>query len=152
MKYYFAYGTLLDIDAMRSITPTVKPLGLMKLKGFRMGFAKCQNFISGGCTLIPEEGADLYGMQYELSDEEMAILDAAAGVDDDLWRHRPIEIVDEHGNVHQSSTYFIPNASGPDTPSADYVRPIFNGLQTLPFPAEYVAKMKQIIHEAQAGS
>lgn len=150
MKYYFAYGTLLDINAMRSVTPTAKPLGLMQLKGFRMGFAKCHDQSSGGCTLVSEKGAALYGMQYELTNEEMAILDKAAGVDSDLWRHRPIEITDENGKVHQSSTYFIPDASGPDSPSDDYVRPILNGLQALPFPAEYVEKMKQIINDAQA--
>ncbi len=150
MKYYFAYGTLLDINAMRSVTPTAKPLGVMQLTGVRMGFAKCHDQSSGGCTLLPEEGAVLYGMQYELTDKEMAILDKAAGVDSDLWRHRPIEVTDENGKVHQSSTYFIPNAAGPDAPSHDYVRPILNGLQALPFPDAYVTKMKQIITDAQA--
>ena len=150
MKYYFAYGTLLDLDAVRSLTPSAKPLGLMKLDGFRMGFAKCHDNHSGGCTLVEEQGGTLYGVQYEMSDEDLATLDKAAGVDKDLWRHRPIEITDSNGNVFSSSTYFIPNPAGPDSPSDDYVRPILNGLESLPFPPDYIEKMKNIIKEAQS--
>ena len=149
MKYYFAYGTLLDLESMQSITPSAKSLGVMKLDGYRMGFAKCHDNSSGGCTLVDEEGGVIYGIQYEMSDEDLAVLDKAAGVDKGLWRHRPIEITDQDGNVFSSSTYFIPDPTGPEAPTDDYVRPILKGLADLPIPSEYVEKMKNIIKQAQ---
>lgn len=152
MKHYFAYGTLLDLESMQSITPSAKSLGTMKLDGYRMGFAKCHDGNSGGCTLVEEEGGVLYGIQYEMSDEDLATLDKAAGVDKDLWRHRPVAITDQDGNIFSSSTYFIPNPSGPEAPTDDYVRPILNGLATLPVPLDYIEKMKTIIKKAQANA
>ena len=150
MKHYFAYGTLLDIEAMQSLTPSATPEGLMKLHGYRMGFAKCHDGVSGGCTLEPEAGAALYGMLYSMSDEDLAALHKAAGVEQDLWRPIDIDVVADDGQVVPTITYIIPNSLGEERPSAEYVRPILQGLAALPFPPEYVDKMKRIIAQAQA--
>ena len=151
MKHYFAYGTLLDFAAMQSLTPSAQPQGIMKLHGYRMGFAKCHDGTSVGCTLEAEEGAILYGMQYAMTGEDLNALHQAAGVEIDLWRPIDVEVIDDKGNSVPKITYIIPNASGSDSPSDDYVRPILEGLATLPFPPEYVTKMQKIIQDAQAG-
>ena len=149
MKHYFAYGTLLDLAALQALTPSAQPQGLMKLPGYRMGFAKCHDGQHGGCTLVEEPGAMLYGMQYRMTAQDLAALHKAAGVDTDLWRPIEIEVIDSSGQTVPTITYIIPNPTGPEHPSANYVQPILKGLADLPFPADYVSKMKAIIQDAR---
>ena len=56
--HYFAYGTLLDIDYMRQLCPSARPVGVMRLDGFELGFAKCADPSRAGCTL---EAAAVWG-------------------------------------------------------------------------------------------
>ncbi len=147
--YYFAYGTLLDFDAMKRIAPGVRSLGIMRLDGYRMGFAQCPRGDMTGCTLDPDPDAVTYGVQYELSSEEMAHMDRSAVSGRDLWVHTPVTLVDSAGKRIDSLTYTIPGNTPSISPSDDYVRPILKGLDELEFPADYVAGMKALIASAQ---
>ncbi len=147
--FYFAYGTLLDIDVMKRIAPSVRSLGIMRLDGYRMGFAQCSRGDMTGCTLDEDPAEITYGVQYELSDAEMAGMDGAAVSGRDLWVHKPIKIIDKSGEQVDSLTYIIPGVPPAIAPSDDYVRPILKGLDDLEFPGGYVKKMKALIAAAQ---
>jgi hypothetical protein len=45
---YFAYANLLDIDRIRSVAPSARPMGVMTLPGYRLAFAFCQGRGHGG--------------------------------------------------------------------------------------------------------
>lgn len=146
---YFAYGTLLDVQGMQKFAPSAKPLGIMKLKGYRMGFGACKRDGVTGCTLDVAPDDVMYGIQYELSQEDMEKLDEAA-VSEDMWARKEITLIDGDGNEVPSVTYEIPGLTRMIAPSDDYVRPIFKGLEELDLPESYVVHMRQIIARAQA--
>lgn len=146
---YFAYGTLLDFDVMKRIAPSVRSHGIMRLDGYRMGFALCARSDKSGCTLDETPGAVTYGAQYEMSDEKMAGLDKAAVSGRDLWVHKPITLTNSAGERIASTTYTIPGATRKIAPSDDYVRPILKCLDDLDLPLDYVAEMKALIASAQ---
>jgi len=148
--HYFAYGTLLDIDEMTGLCPSAKPVGLMTVKGYELGFATCAGTAKGGCTLIESPDAILYGVQYELSKEDMDSLDKASGIPDGLWAHKPVAAVSADGTEVQTVTYEIPGQPKAFAPSDDYVKPIKAGLRSLDLPEAYVAKMHEIMRRAQA--
>ncbi len=148
--YYFAYGTLLDLDAMKGIAPSVRSHGVMRLDGYRLGFGRCARADSSGCTLDPTPGAVTYGIQYELSDEEMAGMDKVAVSGRDLWVHMPITVSNAAGERVESLTYVIPGKTRAVSPSDNYVRPILKGLDQWELPTAYVTDVKSIIAEAQA--
>ncbi|MEW7009082.1 gamma-glutamylcyclotransferase family protein [Lentilitoribacter sp. EG35] len=146
---YFAYGTLLDVEAMQKYAPSAKPVGIMTLRGYRMGFGACERDGVSGCTLDVAPDEIIYGIQYELSKEDMDKLDGAA-VSDDMWAKKSITLTDVNGNEVKSVTYEIPGLTRMIAPSDDYVRPILKGLAELDLPSSYVESMKRLIVRAQS--
>ncbi|MDU9004392.1 gamma-glutamylcyclotransferase family protein [Sedimentitalea todarodis] len=141
MKHYFAYGTLLSTKAMQDFAPSAQPVGVMRLDGFELGFAETKKPGTGGCWLQPTPGGTVYGVQFEVSDEDLARMDAASGVPEGLWVHCPITVRDEHDNSVETMTYTIPGSPGPFRPSKDYVGKIKLGLATVKLPADYVTRV-----------
>ena len=135
--HYFAYGTLLVENSMRAVCPSAKNVGYMRLEGYEMAFGNCAREGLAGCTLIKKDGAVTYGIQYELTDQDMAKMDAAAEVDTEQWVHMPITLIDKDGNEVSSSTYVIPGELSPWRPTPQYVAPIYAGLETANFPKSY---------------
>ncbi len=135
--HYFAYGTLLVEDSMKKVAPSARNVGYMRLDGYEMGFRKCSRPDLAGCTLEEKEGAVTYGIQFELSEEDMAKLDDAASVPDEQWVHMPIVLTDQEGNSVSSTTYVIPGNAEKWAPTQEYVAPIYRGLETCDFPKDY---------------
>lgn len=146
---YFAYGTLLDVEGMQKFCPSAKSLGVMRLKGFRMGFGQCARAEATGCMLEVAPDETTYGILFDLSKEDMDKLDGAAVSGDEMWVHVPITLIDADGKEVPSVTYTIPDNPPRIAPTDDYVRPILKGLSELDLPMEYAGKMKQWIKEAQ---
>jgi gamma-glutamylcyclotransferase len=146
---YFAYGTLLDVEGMKSRYPSAEPLGIFRLDGYRMTFARCADGSATGCSLEADPAAVTYGIEYQLSDEDMQRMDSAAVRGQDLWVHQPIRLVAPDGRAFDSVTYVIPGDPPRVGASSDYVRPILKGLDELDLPADYKATMRSIVAEAR---
>lgn len=149
--HYFAYGTLLDIDYMRRFCPSARAVGVMRLDGYELGFARCADPSRGGCTLDAAPGGAVWGVQYELSDEDMAKLDEVSGVPKGHWARTPVTVRDPAGNRVDTTTYVIPDRSGPYAPTDSYVAPIFKGAADFDLPASYVARLRQLVQAAEGG-
>ncbi len=143
--HYFAYGTLLVEDSMRGVCPSATNVGYMRLDGYEMAFGNCSREGLAGCTLIKKDGAVTYGIQYELTDEDMAKMDGAAEVDTRQWIHKPIVLTDDGGNLIPSSTYIIPGPLNVWKPTQKYVSPILTGLKTSNFPEKYKTFLRDMI-------
>ncbi|MCZ4271247.1 gamma-glutamylcyclotransferase family protein [Maritalea porphyrae] len=143
--HYFAYGTLLVEESMRGVCPSAKNVGYMRLDGYEMAFGNCSREGLAGCTLVAKEGAVTYGIQYELTDEDMAKMDDAAEVSTKQWVHTPITLIDASGNKVPSSTYIIPGELNEWAPTEKYVSPILKGLETADFPIDYKTFMNAMI-------
>ena len=148
MKSYFAYGTLLDVPSMLAFAPSAKPVGVMRLDGYQMDFGETNQPGKGGCWLRPTEGGVVWGVQYELSDEDMERMDVASGVPQRLWVHLPVTLTDRDGGRVDSVTYTIPERPPAFRPGPDYVGKILAGIEALPMPADYVADVKARIAQA----
>ena len=146
---YFAYGTLLDEDAMRRIAPSARSLGIHRLDGYRMEFGQCARQDATGCMLQANTDDVTYGILFDLKTDDMNKLDGAAVSGSKLWVHMPITLTDRAGNKVNSVTYTIPGNPPLIAPNDDYVRPILKGLDVLELPDAYVKSMKQIIRDAQ---
>lgn len=146
MKHYFAYGTLLGEEAMQAFAPSARAVGVMRLDGYELAFGETHKSGKGGCWLKPVKGSCVYGVQYKLSDEDMDRMDKASGIPDGLWVHKPVTLVDEHGNELKSNTYTIPGSPSEFQPDDDYLGKIQAGLDTIALPADYIAKVARNLH------
>lgn len=143
---YFAYGTLLHVDHMRVYCPSAEPVGIMRLKGYRLGFARCRKDPTvGGCTLEADAGNTMLGILYRLPAEELALLDQASGVDKRHWVPENITLVDEQGREIAANTYVIPDPDWNYAPAEDYTRRIMLGARAWSLPADYLAQLEAII-------
>ena len=149
MKHYFAYGTLLTEPEMQALAPSARAVGIMRLDGYELGFGETHTAGTGGCLLKPVDGGRVFGVQYELSDDDMARMDEASGIPKELWVHLSVTVTDEDGNQVQTTTYTIPGSPPPFSPDESYFGKIRNGLRTLPLPPDYVARVEQIIADAR---
>jgi gamma-glutamylcyclotransferase len=149
---YFAYGTLLDIDLMRRICPSARAVGVMRLDGYELGFARCADPAQAGCTLDAAPGAAVWGVQYEMSEEDAAKLDAAAGVLKGDWARKVVTVRDRAGNAVETTTLIIPDASGPHRSPDAYVAPIHKGAADFGLPADYLTRLRQLIVRARDGA
>lgn len=148
---YFAYGTLLDVDHMRQFCPSARAVGVMRLDGYELGFATCADPSRGGCTLEPTPDGTVLGVQYELSDADMARLDEVSGVPAGHWARKRVTVRDADGRAVTTTTYVIPNSSGRYAPLDTYVAPILKGATDFGLPASYVARLRELIGAAAAG-
>jgi hypothetical protein len=149
---YFAYGTLLDVGHMREFCPSAEPLGVMRLPGYRLGFARCGPDPSvGGCTLLEDEGNTLYGVLYTLSGEDLASLDKASGTDRGLWASRSVVLRDESDREFPANTYVIPNPAGDYHPPPSYTERILRGARAWSLPHDYLRQLEEIVRTAETG-
>jgi len=143
---YFAYGTLLELESMRKYCPTAEPLGIYRLKNFRLDFKTCGADPSvGGCTLKEAPGNIMHGILYRMPAAERQNLDAASGLDKGLWAALEITLLDKDDNAVSAVTYVIPDPAGPHEPPPSYVRPILAGAREIPLASDYIAQLEAVI-------
>ncbi|NNG01833.1 MAG: gamma-glutamylcyclotransferase [Desulfobacteraceae bacterium] len=146
---YFAYGTLLDIDEMRKYCPSAEPTGLMHLKDHRLGFATCAADTGiGGCTLEKVPGYTTVGMLYTMPRSDKDALDAASGLDRELWADFPVLLEKPAGGTVSSVTFTIPKTAGPWVPPETYTAPILRGARQLNLDPAYIEDLQNIIAAA----
>ncbi len=146
---YFAYGTLLELKSMQKYCPSVKSLGIYRLKDFRLDFKTCgPDPATGGCTLTKDPENIMYGVLYKMPTAERLELDKVSGLDKGLWAKFDITLLDDKDGAIPANTYIIPNPSGPQSPSAEYVRPIIAGAAEIQLPQDYINQLTTIIKNA----
>lgn len=147
---YFAYANLMDIDYIHRVAPSAKAVTTACLKDYEFAFGVTTDGAHSGARLIPSKGAEIWGVQYELSDEDMAALDDSAGVAVGHWAHKPIELHTADGRTIRSMTYDMPAPSGPAGPPAHYIEPALRGARANKLPADYIAKLEKLLKGASA--
>jgi len=144
---YFAYANLLDIDRIRTVAPSARPMGVMTLPGYRLAFAICHGGDMGGATLQEDPDAVLYGVNFAMNDDDAAAMDKSALTQLGKWQRRQVTVYDAAGVAHETSTYFIPRAEPGkfEPPLENYVLPMRKGMTDFGFPAAYRARVEAVL-------
>lgn len=149
---YLAYCTLLDQEEMRRFCPGARPGEVGRVTGWRVGFGSYGDAgPGGGCHLYPEPDHRVYGLLYELNDDEMTALDTISGVDTGYYSKLALDVEVATGSTMPAITYVIP-APGPFRPSEAYTAPILRGARDLALPEEYIRELETAIAAAQSES
>lgn len=73
MKYYFAYGSNLDLDHMKSICPNSKFLGITKLVGYKLAFRG--EIGRSYLTVIENTTSAIFGGIFQILNDDESSLD-----------------------------------------------------------------------------
>lgn len=75
MMYYFAYGSNMDVLQMKERCPSAKSLGVSSLGGYRFSLD-----YEGVATIIPDSQNKVWGVLWEIQEDDKASLDRYEGV------------------------------------------------------------------------
>lgn len=157
---YFAFASNLDPEIMNTLCPGHRVVGLAALPDHRLGFPRFSPEWGGGLA-GPQlaHGETVWGIVYDLTDEQLAALDRKDGFKGPGDQHndcdRDTTTVDltrpDDGSIPRRIRpwIYIPRTSNPTPPSQRYLDAILRGARHHGLPEEYIARLALI--EVAAG-
>ncbi|XP_049879640.1 gamma-glutamylcyclotransferase-like [Pectinophora gossypiella] len=160
---YFAYGSNLLKKRIHINNPSAEFLGTGKLENHQLDFIRyTDNW--GGCsaTIVPTEGAHVWGAVWRVNNKDMPALDKQEGVESNWYFPKIVEIVLPEGTIVECRTYQQSNnppvrGVGEDIPderkpSKTYMEVIIHGAMECDIPEYYIEKLKKIPHNGKEAS
>lgn len=149
---YFAFASNLDPERMAAVAPRHRVVGLASLADHRLGFPRYSPEWGGGlATPQLAHGQTVWGVVYDLDDDELRALDVQEGFRGAGDQHnicdREITTVDlvrpDDGSIPRRIRpwIYIARASNPSPPSRRYLDLILKGARHHRLPEEYVARL-----------
>ena len=153
--FYFAYGSNLDPVQMGSRCPGARTAGLAALHDHRLAFPRRSETWDGGVAGIqPAHGATVWGMVYDLTDSDLAVLDGyegfrAAGDAHNLYEREQITVEltrADDGSIPRRvrAWTYLARPANPTPPSRRYLDTILRGARHHHLPEDYVAALAAV--------
>jgi gamma-glutamylcyclotransferase (GGCT)/AIG2-like uncharacterized protein YtfP len=132
---YFAYGSNLDAEQMEERCPSAQLRFTAELRDHRLGFTYFSRRWQGGTAdLVPEDGCSIWGVVYELAEEELPLLDGF-----EAGYHR-IGLTVRRGNGEQQEvlSYTVRGEKGAFPPTPAYRDKMLRWGRHWEFPDSYI--------------
>jgi len=141
--YYFAYGSNMDWPQMQRRCPSARFVCVARLPGYRFAIARHSRLRNcGTANIFPEAASELWGIVYDVSDEDLVIMD---GFEDGYARAFIDVFALNDGNLPvRSLVYIAPKEDGVPPPNAQYKRHILDGARHWQLPGPYIALLEAI--------
>ncbi len=150
--FYFAYGSNLDPEQMRSRCPGHQVVGLAELRDHRITFPLTSHDWGGGVAGVGvAHGESVWGVVYELSEPDLATLDRYEGFRGPGDQHNlydresaSVQLVraDDGSFPRRLQAWiYVARSANPAPPSRRYLDVILRGARAHRLPDEYVAKL-----------
>lgn len=133
---YFAYGSNLDLEQMRTRCPQSEALRPALLKGYRLRFQGYSARWDGGvATVTEDQSGEVPGLLYSMSQEDVQLLDGFEGFPK-VYVRIGVEVQDETGVCQQVMTYQRFSETSSKAPSLLYFFQIWRGYKALGLPEQ----------------
>ncbi len=144
MNYYFAYGSNLDRSQMQDRCPGSRVFRAGCLNGYQLDFT-CfsQRWAGGVADVVRSEGAEVWGVIYEIIDSDLKSLDRYEGYPDVYTRFQTT-IRSGESEVESVWTYTVREKSGPFRPSEKYLGILKNTCVEYEFPDYYTQVLEKV--------
>lgn len=147
---YFGYGTLLGRTQMRRQYPSAEDLGIAFFDQHRLDFWQYADASDGGCTIVYDADALLFGSLYRLALPDMRKLLKVGGVAE-WYELRKLDVTLVTGGRVRAITLRVEGNRGPWVPPADYAQLVTDGAVEAGLPVAYCEKLNGIVAEARQG-
>lgn len=124
-KYYFAYGSNMNLDQMEHRCPDAEVVGRAVLKDYRLAF---RGGLNGVASILPEQGKEVQGILWKITPRCERSLDFYEGYPN-LYGKKEISVQTAKGEVASVTVYIMnePYQSQPALPSLFYLKGILDG-------------------------
>jgi len=131
---YFAYGSNMKTERMTKRVPSAKVVGQARILDKRMVCNKKSIDGSGKANLMDCPGGVVWGVLYEVSEDDLPKLDEAEGG----YKRVEIEMLDEQGHPTTIQTYVSDELTTEPVPYDWYKALIVEGAQEHRLPEDYL--------------
>ncbi len=145
---YFAYGSNLDPEQMKSRCPGHRELGRARLVDWKLFFRGQSERWDGGAVATIESfpGARVWGALFQLTDEDFRQLDTyegfyGVGDPDNFYDQVTIMVIRADDVPVEALTYKM-RSDPPGSPSKRYLERILAGAGHHSLPEEYIIELK----------
>jgi gamma-glutamylcyclotransferase len=133
--HYFAYGSNMDPRMMQRNCPGASLIGQGRLEGYRVEFNVYSDRWRGGAANIePDPDGHVWGVVYEVSEDELDALDTYVG-HPTFYRREDVDI-EVGGEVVPCLTYRVAHQKGYVRPTDEYMARIRQAIRTRGLPPE----------------
>jgi uncharacterized protein (TIGR00369 family) len=145
MALYFAYGSNLSSKRLGARVPSARALGAARLAGFAWRCNKRGADGSAKANLVPDPGAEVWGVLFEIDAASLPELDRAEG-----GYARVVVTVDHDGAAREAYSY-VSDRIADGTPPADwYATIVLDGAREHALPAAWIATLEAALAPARA--
>jgi cation transport regulator ChaC len=145
---YFAYGSNMDVEEVRSSCPGAElRCTPARLDGYEFDFRRLSQRRQGGASdIVRRANANLFGCVWEIPVAERAALDRREGVPN---AYRPLTVTLSTARGHiRAFTYTAANkAPDPVPPTAEYAQLILNAARERRLPLDYRARLEALMQQ-----
>lgn len=147
--FLFVYCEWLDSDLVKRSLPDAKLVSKATLKDHKVAFSSFTEDVSdeimyGGCHLESAPGQTLYGVLYEISDEELVRLDKLTRVEQGRYAKKYLSVLGGSSKSYSAVAHSIKNPKGPSRPSKDYMDHMIKGAKEHGFPNSYIDMLEKL--------
>lgn len=150
---YFAYGSNMLSRRLRARTPSATAKGVGYLRGRRLTFDKVSTDGSGKCDIepTPHQTDRVYGVLFEIANNERAALDEAEGLGQG-YREERVTVITSSGNV-DAVAYTATNKDAALRPYHWYKAYVVCGAKEHDLPTDYIAAIETVdsVDDADTG-
>jgi hypothetical protein len=158
--FCFAYGSHLDSETMRRDCPRHRVVGLASLADHTLGFPRFSPQWGGGVA-SPQlaHGRTVWGVVYDLDDDDVAALDRLQGWVGPQNQHnlcdRDLAAVEltrpDDGSIPRRvrALLYVARPYNPSPPTAAYMETVLRGARHHGLPEDYLAELSAIPVEAE---
>lgn len=147
-RLYFAYGLNLDLATIKQKCSKPQVLGVARLAGYRLAFFEHTSVWDGAMeTIVPEEGAQVWGVLYslnlfdweELDNHEDARMDGTGA-----YFHYPVTVETQEGTLLDATVYLKARWGQSNHPSSEYMAVVCKAAREQGLPDSYIDFLERI--------
>jgi AIG2-like family len=141
MAHFFAYGDRMNPEKMYGDTPGAKLVGPAHVDGYRLEFnVQSRTWGGGAANAVADHGGTLYGILWEVSDEDLKRFDSFRG--EDVGQHGVLDVEAQGPNGPVTArTFVVDSHSGYVRPSERYLQMLRAIAQAEGLPPEALAEI-----------
>ena len=143
---FFLYADNLNPSQLKRRAPEHKPVGKAYLPDHTIHFCRWSSqWRCGLPSITPSPGEKVWGMIFEITDEDLKLLDEFEGeVPEGAFHHLSVTVITEDGEKQLVTTHFA-NPIGKFKPKEHYLDWVLKGLKHWKLPDEWIEKWKSFL-------
>ena len=145
MPLYFAYGSNMDIAAMRDRCPASRPLGRARLMRHRLVVME-----EGYASVTRDPRSVVWGMLWDLALPDIPSLDRYESIHTGLYAKVTQAVVAASGP--RRALVYVGRRSGPGVPRPGYMEGVVAAARAAHLPPAYVAELESLLPHAAVRS